>query len=250
MRAGISAGCRLHSMPKNRTCLITLVLLIPSLAQATYCPPQGKPGAWSKQATYLCSRAVKQGFARDIRVYSPDRSKAVHVVNGHWFVEVGKTTLRLSSEESYVSDYPAELSWSPDSSAFYITQSDATSEINGFHTELYRVNEQTVRRMQDIWSMVNDRFGKRHECVNEDPNVAGLEWVGGSSQIVVIAEIPPDSVCAPREYFAGYLISIADSQVMHEYGPPELFRRLGGVFGVRLRGDYHGLHLAEREEKP
>ena len=165
-------------MPKNRTCLITLVLLIPSLAQATYCPPQGKPGAWSKQATYLCSRAVKQGFARDIRVYSPDRSKAVHVVNGHCFVEVGKTTLRLSSEESYVSDYPAELSWSPDSSAFYITQSDATSEINGFHTELYRVNEQTVRRMQDIWSMANDRFGKRHECVNEDPNVAGLEWVG------------------------------------------------------------------------
>ena len=237
-------------MPKGKTCLIAVVFLITSLAQATYCPPQGKRGAWSKEATYLCSRATKHGFVRDIRVYSQDRSKAVHVVNDHWFVEIGKSTLRLSPEESYVSDYPAELSWSPDGAAFYIPQSDATSEINGFHTELYRVNEQTLRRMKDVWSVVNDRFGKGHECVNEDPNVAGLKWMGGSSQIVVIAEIPPDSVCAPREYFAGYLISIADSQVMYEYSPQELFRRLGAVFGVRLRGDYHALHSAERKEGP
>lgn len=237
-------------MPKDRTCLITLVFLIPNLAQATYCPPQGKSGAWSKEATYLCSRATKKGFTRDIRVYSPDRGKAVHVVNDHWFVEIGKSTLRLSPEQSYVSDYPAELSWSPDSSAFYITQSDATSEINGFHTELYKVNEQTLRRMHDIWSVVNDHFGKSHECADEDPNVAGLTWVGGSSQIVVIAEIPSDSVCAPREYFAGYLISAADSQVIHEYTPQELFLRWGGVFWGRLRGDYRELHLAERKEEP
>ena len=171
-------------------------------------------------------------------------------MNDHWFVEIGKSTMRLSPEESYVSDYPAELSWAPDSAAFYITQSDATSEINGFHTELYRVDEQTVRRVQDVSPVVNDHFAKRHECVTEDPNVAGLKWVGGSSQIVVLAEIPPDSVCAPREYFAGYLISTAESQVIHEYSPRQLFRRWGGVFGIRLRIDYHGLSRPQRATEP
>jgi hypothetical protein len=134
---------------------------------------------------------VAQGFVRDIRVYSPDHRKAVHVVNDHWFVEIGKSTLRLSPEESYVSDYPAELSWAPDSAAFYITQSDATSEINGFHTELYQVNEQTLRRMEDIWSVVNDHFAKHHECADEDPNVAGLTWLGGSIQIIVMPRYLP-----------------------------------------------------------
>jgi hypothetical protein len=237
-------------MLKGKIWLIALVLLIPNLARATYCPPQGKPGVWSKEATYLCSRATKEGLARDIRVYSPDRGKAVHVVNDHWFVEVGKNRLRLNTEESYISYYPAELSWAPDSAAFYITQSDATSEINGFHTELYKVDEKALRRMQDIWQVVYDRFAKRHKMADEDPNVAGLKWERGSSQIIVIAEVPADSVGARREYFGGYVMSTADSKVIHEYTPQELFRRWGGVFGLRLKGDYHDLHSAERKEEP
>ena len=223
---------------------------MPQWAWSLYCPPQGKPGIWSREATYLCSRATRDGFARDIRVYSPDRSKAVHVVNDSWFVEIGNTTLRPDAVESHVSYYPAELLWAPDSQAFYITQSDATSEINGFHTELYRVDGQSIRHVQNIWTAVNDRFAKLHNCVHEHPNTAGLKWVEGMSRIVVVEEIPSDSVCAPREYFSGYLVSTADSQVIQEYSPEELFRRWGRVFGGRLRGDYRDLRPAEREDKP
>jgi hypothetical protein len=208
-----------------------------ALAQgkASECTPTAFPPRWSAEATYLCSWSTKQGFARDIKVYSPDRTKTVHVINQRWFVEVGGKELGLDPKESYVSDYPAELAWSPDSTAFYITQSDGTSEIQGFHTEIYRVTERGVRQLPNLNLMVHRQFDHRHKCVlyfagdNGKPddryeddysNVAGLKWLDGSSQLILVAEIAPDQACGEhRGYFGGYLLSTVDGRILRRYSP-------------------------------
>jgi hypothetical protein len=243
--------------------IITVVLTISSSAHATDCPPEGKLGIWSTNATYLCSHATEKApprdLARDIRVYSPDRQKAIHVVNQRWFVEIGGRTLALDPGKDYVSYYPAELSWAPDSTAFYITQSNATSEIDGFHTEAYRLREGSIEPLPNIDATVHEQFDRHHECIryfqgkkyNENhSNVAGLAWVDGSGGILLIAEVVPDSDCSPRGYFGGYLLSTADGRILHEYSPRELVERWSTVLGGRLKDDYKDLSTEEKTAKP
>lgn len=199
-------------------CLI--VILIPIPCHAVECPPAGKPGTWAHTATYLCSTASSTGFVRNITVYAPDHLKAVHVMNDRWTLVAGDKTIELPIPDSYVSFYPAELSWAPDSRAFYITQSDATSEIDGFHTEVYIVSDAHANRGLDITQEVLARFRLNNGCSlafggdvrydDSDANIAALAWVDGSNQILVVAEVPSDSSCEIRGYFGGFLVSVAD----------------------------------------
>lgn len=201
-------------MNKRSIWLLALILLsrcsVVARGKPGDCTAKPFPPRWSADATYLCSWATKQGFARDIRVYSPDRKKSVHVIDEHWFVEIGVKKLSLAATKSYVSDYPAELAWSPDSRAFYITQSDGTSELQGFHTEIYLVDERSVQQLPDLDRIVHRRFDRRHKCVlyfagesgrsddrfeDDYANVAGFKWVDGSSRLILVAEVPPDQAC-------------------------------------------------------
>jgi len=229
-------------------------------AWADPCPDIGKPGIWARTATYLCSRATDSGFVRDIRVFSPDKKKFVHIVNNHWIVEIGTKRLETGDKDSYVSFYPAELSWSPDSKAFYITQSDATSEINGFHTEVFFVSEDAVTKAPDINQPVHNRFDHHHQCslkfdhnseVRErNFNIAALGWDRNSSQLLVVAEIPADSDCGSRGYFGGYLLNVAETRITGEYSPHELIARWRAAIGQRLRENYRAMSLSEQRENP
>lgn len=246
---------------KGKLCSAVVFLAIASFVQGAECPATGKPGIWSKQALYLCShdtgKAPPNDLARDIRVYSPDRRKAVDVTNDKWFVEVdGK---RLEGGMGAVSYYPAELSWAPDSRAFYITESDATSEIDGFHTDVYRVRDDRIEPLADVNRVVHEAFDHRHNCVTEFrgkkyneniANIAGIAWVKGSDELLVVAEIVPDSDCGPRGYFGGYLLSTANGRILQQYSPKELGRDWKGVFGKRLEKDYVDLTLKQRLRKP
>ncbi|MGO9086952.1 MAG: hypothetical protein ACLQBK_17155 [Candidatus Sulfotelmatobacter sp.] len=171
-------------------------------------------------------------------------------MNDRWVVEIDGRDVGPGPENNYVSYYPAELSWAPDSRAFYLTQSDATSEIDGFHTEAYRVNEQGVEQLPNLDRTVHEQLDHRHDCLqsfqgkryNENrSNVAGLGWVDGSDRILLVTEIVPDSDCGPRGYFGGYLLSTTDGRVLHAYSPHELAEHWGTVLGARLKGGLRGL---------
>jgi hypothetical protein len=224
------------------------------------CPVDGKPGIWSKEAVYLCSKARGAGFTRDVRVYSPDHGKAVDVTGDHWSVEVsGKKLGGIPRARSYVSFYPAELSWAPDSLAFYITQSDATSEINGFRTDVFLVSK-TVRGGPNINQVVEAQFKRDHACVlrfqegkhvdDASFNVAGLKWTKGSQQMIIAVEIPPDSACGPRGYFGGYAIDLRYGSIAREYSPSELSQHWRPYFGKRLKDDYGALTARQRALAP
>jgi hypothetical protein len=256
----------------NKSSIWLLALILLSQRSAV---GQGKPGdctaeafppRWSADATYLCSWATKGRFARDIRVFSPDHKKAVHVIDEHWLVEIGGKKLSLAATKSYVSDYPAELAWSPDSRAFYITQSDGTSELQGFHTEAYLVDEQGVRPLPHIDRIVHRRFDRRHKCLlyfagesgrpgdrfeDDYANVAGFKWVDGSSRLILVAEIPPDQACGEhRGYFGSYLLSTSDLRIIRQYSPEELVQEWGASIGFRLKANYDDLTLVERKARP
>jgi len=238
--------------------LAGFVLVLSVIGECSDCPPRGKPGFWSTNAVYLCSRWDGSQFVREIRIASPDGQKAVHVVGDHWVVEVGNKILSLDHKTSYVSFYPAELAWAPDSNAFYIVQSDATSEINGFHTELFGIEQQELKPLVAINRLVGDDLARRYKCLplasgsdpEDYPNIAGLKWMDGSAKIVVIAEVVPHSSCEHMGYFGGYVVSVSDGTVVNRYSPQDVMTRWPTVVGTRLQDDFKGLGPKEKHALP
>jgi hypothetical protein len=180
------------------------------------------------------------------------------VVNGHWTIEIEGNEFSLDSDASYVSDYPAELAWAPDSAAFYITQSEATSEINGFHTDIFRVVGLRVEKIADVAPVVTADFEVRHKCVDSyqgkvysaPPNIAGLKWIDGSSKLLVVAEVVPDCTFGRREYFGAYLLSLADGKIVARFSPKEIAAHWRSTIGVRLKGDLKDLNPQEKMTPP
>jgi hypothetical protein len=84
-----------------------LMCIVP--ADATECSPYCGPGRWSTDTIDLMSRKVKAPYKdRDIRIDSPDHQKSFHVVNDHWWVEVGAKRVSVSHQASDLL-YPAEM---------------------------------------------------------------------------------------------------------------------------------------------
>lgn len=214
-------------------------------------------GQWSNVASDLCpgkDSAIPEE-SRNLRVIASSRETVFHVVNGRWWVTVNGRPQSLNSKHSQVG-CPAEVAWSPDSKALYVTQSDG--EIAGFHTEVFLFADRFEEISPNLNSVVERDFTHDHGCiqrikgkrVTEEPNIAGLRWVKDHNQLLLVAEVRPDSLCGHRGYFAGYLIEIPTGQIIERYSPGELNRQWDKDLGVRLKGDFDGLAVKERDMRP
>jgi hypothetical protein len=171
---------------------------------------------------------------------------ALHIVGDHWWVEIGKQQILLQRTSARVS-YPAEVAWAPDGKAFYITQSDGS--IAGFLTKIYRVEDSQVEQMPDINRTVQQDFDRRHKCVvsqngrviADDANIAALGWAYGSSQILVVAEAPPNNFCNQSSYFEGFLLSLPSGEILERYTPQALVHGWSKMLGDRLTGDFKAI---------
>jgi hypothetical protein len=218
-----------------------LLLLTVSLvsAQETRCPPGCSPGRWSTDAIDLSSRRVKEPYEdRDIRIYSPDHQKSFHVVNDHWWIEVGVKRFSLSQKDSDLL-YPAEMAWAPDSRAFFIT--DSVGYSTGYRADVYQVTQDKLLAITKLSSIIQMDFDRHHRCfdgpVGNAPNVAGFKWLGGSDHLLFIAEVPPIGICKEAEYFGGYEIALASQQIVQRLSPQQLGDRWGEVLGERLKSN-------------
>lgn len=234
-----------------RRTLCAVLLMVGSCAasgQRSGCAPGGGPGRWAKTATDLdVSSSNDPGCqdeeSRDIRVYSPDRSKLVHVVGDQWWVETGKRRISLDSKARFIG-YPAELGWAPDNRTFFITQSSGS--FGQFFARIYRIQENEIEVFADIGETVLRHFDRQYACVVTDngkrklygSNIAAFRWMDRGNQLLLVAEVPPDNICEHASYFAGYLVSIPEGRIIERYTPQELAHRWISFFGIRLKGDY------------
>lgn len=239
--------------------IFAIVLLFAIIASAQECVPGRSPGQWSAAAKDLCTtvKGTVPDFTRDLTLYSENKKYAVRVVKDKWWVE--NSGRRMNSPISTPKvGYPAELAWSPDGKAFYITWSNGS--IAGFLTEVYRIRGGSVEPTPNINKIVRDDFTIRHKClfydkgknIGYDPNVVGLQWIDNSTySLVIVAEVPPDSLCGLNMgYFGGYLVSVRSGRILKRYSPEDLFKQFGKIMGERLLGDFSGLTRKEKSELP
>ncbi|MBI5843776.1 MAG: hypothetical protein HZB23_03805 [Deltaproteobacteria bacterium] len=204
--------------------LITLLLI-----QSTTCRSfAGESGEWAKEAALLHGETHK---ARRIEVISPDKRK-VAVISG---VTLG---VRMDGKNLTVTGHTeietlAEMQWSADSSAFFITESYGGA-VGDWHVTVYLLGEKKVESY-DVTQKAFPAFKKHFVCIEpEDPNFGALKWLEGSKKLLVAAEVPPHSSCPEMGKLRGYVIEVPSGNILKEYEEDKLRTIFGEYFGNRL----------------
>jgi hypothetical protein len=109
----------------------------------------------------------------------------------------------------------AELAWSPDSKAFFVTYSDG-GNIGIYHVKVVYVNPTGLRIVEPVGKT---RQLVRPRCFDpEPPNIAAIKWArSDSSRLVIAAEVPAHSNCASMGTFRAFEIGVPEGKVLFTY---------------------------------
>lgn len=225
-----------------------LSLVVVCMAQSTkktvpQCSLAGqKPGEYSQISTQLCFQDWG-GNQRHLRIASPDGSVAL-VVEG----EVGKLEENgRPIGESFPVSRDEEWIWSPDSRAVIVTTILGNSGPTGADITFVRSGPKVSN---DLDKAIKQDFAVHHPrllCSN-DPNVAGLGWLGNdSTKALLVAEIQPVH-CEPSDgYFEAYIVSVRDRRILRRFSMRETIHRFRKLLGPTLLND---IQLQKDEHSP
>jgi hypothetical protein len=129
--------------------------------------------------------------------------------------------------------FDAEVSWSPDSSAFAVTETEGGGGI-GYDAYVFRIGERGLQQM-NLSPLAAKAFGSPVKCeVPVDPNVGFVGWLD-PHRVLVAAEVVPVSICPCRGMFAAYEISLPDAVIIRRYSQKETKRKFWNLLGCELR---------------
>ena len=231
-----------------RVSFLIMMVVASSLGQESHCSLDLKPGQWSKHALDISPPAPSR--QQSLRVCAPDGKSVVLVQNERWSVEVNGRKLAVNAKRAQLAPY-SELSWAPDSRAFYLTESEGYS--SGYETTIYLIRKAHIEPVSGVTRVVTTKFERRHRCsysyegadVGNRPNVAGLAW-SDARHLVMIAEVPPIGICKGMGYFGGFSYSIDVRSTQGSYSPKQLSDEWHDSFGPRLADD--DMHLSQQEQ--
>ena len=140
---------------------------------------------------------------------------------------------RLTGTEQKGISTLAELAWSPDSRAFFITESYGGA-VGDWHVWIYVIQGATLR-FHHVTQEVVKQFKKHYQCEEpEEPNVGAVTWVKDSAQLLVVAEVPPHSTCPEMGKVRGYIVEVPTGKIVEEFDQKELRARWGRYLGQRF----------------
>ncbi len=182
---------------------------------------------WSKGATFL--RYEKH--VRKMEIYSPDRKKRA-IIDSTQLIVLNDEK-RLSGIEEAGVNTLAELLWSPNSDAFFITESDG-GEVGTWQVSVYKIEGNHVNEI-DVSNKVLNSFKKQYKCTEiEDPNIGAIKWLNGGKNILLVAEVPPHSSCNEMGKVRGYVVEISSGRITKEFDEKALKLHWGIYLGKRI----------------
>jgi hypothetical protein len=220
---------------ENRLSLLKVGLLLSCWAAVAMPQQLLKGPSYSQQATAIWENIwIRNEPVGNIRIPSPDGTKNVTATYEQ------KTDFLLLTIAAGAKQFKAkveggvgaELAWSPDSKAFFMTWSD--SGLDGeYHTLVFYVSERDLRRV-NLDLAAKRAFG--HPIpLPCDTNVVGVAWLDGSRRILIAVQVPPLSICDSYNTFRAFEVSLPEAVVIHSYGQIPAKKKFWTYLGKDLR---------------
>jgi len=128
----------------------------------------------------------------------------------------------------------SELLWAPDSRAFAVTTSDQGA--NGHFRTMVFARATKGLLVRDLSPLIVRTFGHPVKCGwPEEPNVAALKWLAGSSRLIIVAEIVAHSNCDSFGTFRAYEVDWRSMRIVRSYDQLTAKRLFGSAMGIELR---------------
>jgi hypothetical protein len=203
---------------------------------------------WAKKGTAFlpgCSRPFRR--CRPLAIPSPDGSSAVEITYNASsdYPDIEIATLRVTmfgrniGQVQPVASVEDEITWSPDSKAFFM---NGNENANGWeHVAVHILDEPNLGPGYITRAVEQDMVRSFPPCQATNPidncselaakpedyiGVVGLDWIGDSSRIVVMAEVPcSSSMGGITCQVLGYEIEVPSGRILHRMEPKEFARR-------------------------
>lgn len=193
--------------------------------------------SYSQQATAIWANIwIKNEPVGTIRIPSPDGTKTVTAVynlkNDLILLTVAAGTKQFKAKVQ--GSVGSELTWSPDSKAFFLTYSDAG--LGGeYFTLVFYVSEQGLRKVNP--SLVVKRAFGYPVCSHgpTNANVVGVAWLEGSHRILIAAQVPPLTICDGYNTFKAFELTLPSALVVKSYGQIAAKQSFWSYLGKELR---------------
>jgi hypothetical protein len=218
----------------NKCILIILLALIASNALGASVPEGAKLGDWSS-ASYLVWPTEKGTPGGGIRVPSPDEAHSA-IIQEHILTVVTRQPGEKHSQSIYLYAI-AEVGWASDSAALFLTRSDG-GWVGSWFTRVILMKGREFGEIDISHQAAEDFHEHFSKCPKEQPNVIAITWVGGSRQLLLVAESPDHSSCPDMGNIAGYLVEVPSGEIIKRYNKKELRANYGSYFGPRLNFKY------------
>jgi hypothetical protein len=200
------------------------------LGQAkTSCDTSGPHPLYSEHAS-----TIEQG---DIK--SPDGRKVLSVTRvpdtsgrteGRLKFSVTDSSKRYWAE---LAGFNAEVTWSPDSSAFAVTQTEGGGGI-GYRVYVFYVEATGLRKLT-VSPPIEKAFGTPTKCeVPVRPNTGFVKWLAGSERVLVAAEVVPVTICECSGLFSLYEVRLSDLRIVNNFEQSVAKKKFADVLGCEL----------------
>jgi len=203
---------------------------------------------WARKGTAFypsCRRPFNH--CGPLRILSPDRRSAVEITYSvdADYPDLETATLRVTTlgrnrgEVNPVASVEDEITWSPDSKAFFIDGNE--NAYGDDHVAVYTLDDPKLGPDRITGAVEQDMVRSFPPCEAADPidictelaakpegfiGVVGVDWVGDSSRMIVMGEIPcSSSMGGIMCQVLGYEIEVPSGRILRRMEPKEFARR-------------------------
>jgi len=181
-------------------------------------------GTWSKQAFSVPRQ-------RAFKIPSPDRKRTVLVQE--MMLAVTEAGVPVPGIEGYTIVLPAEISWAPDSKAFFLTANEGGQD-EAWYITVYVIEYDRVN-YYDVTAEAAGRFKESVKCSGADePNFGAIKWLKESKNLLLVAEAPDRASCSEKDARRGYIVEVPSGKVLSELDMKKMQDDWGEYLGPRI----------------
>jgi hypothetical protein len=212
---------------------MALLLLGLASAQAQTQPPPATDADWGPHAAPDSQGVSDLPETGAKWLYAPDRSSSIKVMpESIALVAPNGTETDLSNFIGSMN--LTEFKYSDDSKAVFMNSS-LGGYTGDWHTHIYRFRNGKAHEFDIVKVLRTSGLPKSNaDC---EPNIYSIAWLRQSSQLLVLAEIPPSSSCGVNMGLSrGYVVDLDHHRVIESYSAKQYVKKFHG-FLINPRPD-------------